>query len=69
MILDIALLVICAGFWYTGYLLWTMGQGNKASSILALVCGFFSFLAFWAVVEWLLLAVGLFCLFTLVMLS
>ena len=69
MILDVALLVICTGFWYTGYLLWTIGQWNKASSILALVCGFFSFLAFWAVVEWLLLAVGLFCLFTLVMLS
>ena len=69
MILDVALLVICAGFWYTGYLLWTMGQWIIASLILALVCGFFSFLAFWAVVEWLPLAVGLFCLFTLVMLS
>lgn len=69
MILDVALLVICAGFWYTGYLLWTMRQGFKASASLALLCGFFSFLAFWAVVEWLPLAVGLFCLFTLVMLS
>lgn len=69
MIYDIALLVICAGFWYTGYLLWTMREEFPAASALALLCAMCSFLAFWSVLDWFFLALGLFSLFSLIMLS
>lgn len=69
MIYDVALLVICAGFWYTGYLLWQMKEESQTLSAVAVLLGFFSFLAFWSVLDWFFLALGLFCLFTLIMLS
>ena len=69
MILDLALLVICAGFWYTGYQMWQMRDEFSQALPLALMCAFFSFLAFWSLLDWFLLAFSLFCLFTLVMLS
>lgn len=69
MIYDVALMVICAGFWYTGYLLWHMRHESATAMCLALLFGSFSFLSFWAVLDWFFLALGLFCLFTLIMLS
>lgn len=69
MIYDVALLLICAGFWYTGYLLWQMREDFHQGIPLILLCGFFSFLAFWSVVDWFPLAAALFSLFTLIMLD
>ena len=69
MIYDVALMVICAGFWYTGYLLWHMRHESATARWLALLFGFFSFLSFWAVLDWFGLAFPLFGLFTLIMLS
>jgi len=69
MIYDIAFLVICAGFWYTGYLFWHMREELHFANVIALLCAFFSFLAFWSVLDWFFLALALFGLFTLIMLS
>lgn len=69
MIYDIALLVICAGFYYSGFLLWHAREEFSLAAPLAVACAVFSFLAFLAVVDWFLLAASLFFLFTLIMLS
>jgi hypothetical protein len=74
MLYDVALIAMCVGFWVLGYTLWHQTQTHVLEKpsmwhCLALLSWTASLMLFCFVIEWLLMAVPLFFLFTTIMLG
>jgi hypothetical protein len=74
MLYDVSLLVMCVLFWTLGYVLWHCDRAHVLEKpsmwhVAALLSWTTSLVLFCFVIEWLLLAVPLFFLFTTIMLG
>ncbi len=74
MLYDVALIAMCLGFWGLGYTLWHQTKTHVLEKpgvwhFLALLSWTASLVLLCFVIEWMLLAVPLFLLFTMIMLG
>jgi hypothetical protein len=74
MVYDVALLTMCWGFWGLAYWLWRAAPHSPGIQVsvwhvLAVASWAASLMLFCLLVEWIPLAVGLFSLFTIIMLG